>query len=182
MQYLGHGFLHWSALGGHGPIRSVCVLALNLRSCTLGCSFLFISSLALLPSVFFFFLFKKNKIVLSFCLASPFTYNLSQRTLQAVQLSEVGIWLPLRCQNGHICNIHQFFWVEWLKNWSPVPTLPGAGAWRYRASAGTGWPGVSVLWLGEVERLICSYSLSVAARRTVWANPSLRYTSMLLGR
>ena len=26
---------------------------------------------------------------------------------------------------------------------SPVATLPGA--WRYRVSAGTGWPGVSIL-------------------------------------
>ena len=27
-------------------------------------------------------------------------------------------------------------------------TLPGA--WRYRVIAGTGWPGVSILWLGEI--------------------------------
>ena len=56
------------------------------------------------------------------------------------------------------------------------------GAWRYRVSAGTGRPGVSILWLGEVESLICNFSLSVAARKLVWADPSLRYTSMLLGR
>ena len=30
-----------------------------------------------------------------------------------------------------------------LKVGSPVATLPGA--WRYRVSAGTGWPGVSIL-------------------------------------
>ena len=30
-----------------------------------------------------------------------------------------------------------------LKIGTPVATLPGA--WRYRVSAGTGWPGVSVL-------------------------------------
>ena len=63
---------------------------------------------------------------------------------------------------------------------TPVATLPGA--WRYRVSAGTGWPGVSILSLGEVERLICNLYLSVAARKIVWADPSLRYTSMLLGR
>ena len=28
---------------------------------------------------------------------------------------------------------------------TPVATLPGA--WRYRVSAGTGWPGVSILWV-----------------------------------
>ena len=30
-----------------------------------------------------------------------------------------------------------------LKIGTPVSTLPGA--WRYRVSAGTGWPGVSIL-------------------------------------
>ena len=64
-----------------------------------------------------------------------------------------------------------------LKIGTPVATLPGA--W---VSAGTGRPGVSVVWLGEVESLICNFYLSVAARTLVWADPSLRYTSMLLGR
>ena len=36
-----------------------------------------------------------------------------------------------------------------LKIGTPVATLPGA--WRYRVSAGTGWPGVSILWLGEMK-------------------------------
>ena len=27
-----------------------------------------------------------------------------------------------------------------------------SGAWRYRVSAGTGWPGVMLLGLGEMER------------------------------
>ena len=62
---------------------------------------------------------------------------------------------------------------------TPVSTLPGA--WRYRVSAGTGRPGVSILWLGEMESLICSFQLSVAARKIVCADPSLRYTGMLLG-
>ena len=63
---------------------------------------------------------------------------------------------------------------------TPVATLPGA--WRYRVRAGTGRPGVSVLWMGEVESLICNFYLSVAARKIVCADPSLRYTSLLLGR
>ena len=67
-----------------------------------------------------------------------------------------------------------------LKIGTPVATLPGA--WRYRVSTGTGRPGVSILWLGEVERLICNFYLSVSARKIVWAGPSLRYTGMLLGR
>ena len=67
-----------------------------------------------------------------------------------------------------------------LKIGIPVATLPGA--WRYRVSTGTGRPGVSILWLGEVESWICSFWLSVAARKIVWSNPSLRYSSMLLGR
>ena len=67
-----------------------------------------------------------------------------------------------------------------LKIGTPVATLPGA--WRYRVSAGTGRRGVSILWLGEMESLICNFYLSVAARKIVWAGLSLRYTSMLLGR
>ena len=63
---------------------------------------------------------------------------------------------------------------------APVATLPGA--WRYRVSTGTGRPGVSILWLGEMESWICSFYLSVAARKIVCADPSLRYTRMLLGR
>ena len=67
-----------------------------------------------------------------------------------------------------------------FKIYTPVATLPGA--WRHRVSAGTGRPGVSILWLGEVESLIWNFYLSVAACKIVWADPSLRYTSLLLGR
>ena len=67
-----------------------------------------------------------------------------------------------------------------LKIGTPVATLQGA--YCYRISAGTGRPGVSLLWLGEVESLICYFYLSVAARKIVQADPSLRYTRMLLGR
>ena len=52
-----------------------------------------------------------------------------------------------------------------LKIGTPVVTLPGT--WRYRVSTGTGQPGVSILWLGEVKRLICNFYLSVAARKIV---------------
>ena len=37
---------------------------------------------------------------------------------------------------------------------SPVATLPSA--WHRRVSTGTGWPGVGILWLDEVESLICN--------------------------
>ena len=75
-----------------------------------------------------------------------------------------------------------FFRVDsylWLRNWNSSGYLPGA--WHYRVSTGTGQPGVSILWLGEVERWICNLYLSVAARKIVWADLSLRYTSLLLG-
>ena len=67
-----------------------------------------------------------------------------------------------------------------LKIGTSVATMPGA--WHYRVSAGSGRPGVSILWLGEAESLICNFYLSVAARKVIWADPSLRYISMLLGR
>ena len=66
---------------------------------------------------------------------------------------------------------------QWLTNWhtSGYPARP----WHYRVSAWTDRPGVSILWLGEVESLVCNFYLSVAAHKIVWADPSLRYTSML---
>ena len=65
-----------------------------------------------------------------------------------------------------------------LKIGTPVATLPGA--WHYRVSAGIGQPGASILWLDEVESLICNFYLSVAAYKIVRADPSLKYTSMSL--
>ena len=45
-----------------------------------------------------------------------------------------------------------------------MATLPSA--WHYyRVSAGTGWPGVSILWLSEMECLVCNFYLSVATRK-----------------
>ena len=61
---------------------------------------------------------------------------------------------------------------------TPVATLPGT--WRYKISPGTGRPSVSILWLGEVESVISD--LREAAGKIVWTDPSLRYTSMSLGR
>ena len=55
---------------------------------------------------------------------------------------------------------------------TPVAPLPGA--WRCRVSAGTGRPGVSILWLDEVESLICNFYLSVAARTIVWLSEQIR--------
>ena len=52
-----------------------------------------------------------------------------------------------------------------LKFGTPVATLPGA--WRCMVSAGTGWPGVSILRLGEIESLIWYFYLSVAARTII---------------
>ena len=62
------------------------------------------------------------------------------------------VWFPLAVG---------FFWVEsyqWLKKLgTPVATLPGA--WHYRIRAGTGWLGVSILWLGEIAWSATSISV-----------------------
>ena len=47
---------------------------------------------------------------------------------------------------------------------------------------GLSWPGVSILRLREIGSLICNFYIIVAARNIVRADPSLRYTSPLLGR
>ena len=50
-----------------------------------------------------------------------------------------------------------------------MATLPGA--WLYKVSAGTGWAGVSMLWLGEMESWIFNFYLSVAARKIEQIHP-----------
>ena len=40
-----------------------------------------------------------------------------------------------------------------LNSGPPAATLPGAS--HYRVRARTGWPGVRILWLGEIASLIC---------------------------
>ena len=48
-----------------------------------------------------------------------------------------------------------------LETGTPLATLPGT--WQCRTGTRTGWPGVSILWLGEIVRLACDLYLSVAA-------------------
>ena len=96
--------------------------------------------------------------------------------LRPLSLSHAHTTLP----HTHVLHTLGVESYQWLRIGIPVATLPGA--WRYRVSTGTGRPSVSILWLGEVERLICNFYLSVAARKIVCADPSQRYTSLLLGR
>ena len=92
-----------------------------------------------------------------------------------------GHWVQIRGSNPACVGIFQgSSHTSDLKVGTPVATL--SGAWRYRVSAGTDWPGFSTLWLGEMESWICNFYLSVAVRKLACADPSLRYTSMLLGR
>ena len=69
--------------------------------------------------------------------------------------------------------------TSYLKIDSPVAAV--SGVCHCRVSAGTGQLRVSILWLGEVERLVCSFYLSVEACKVVFADPSLEYTSVLVG-
>ena len=84
--------------------------------------------------------------------------------------ADLGFDSRLRCRDfsglSHTCD---------LKIGTPEAALPGT--WHYRVRAETGWPGVRILWLGEQESLICNFCLSVAARKFVGGDPSLRYTS-----
>ena len=86
------------------------------------------------------------------------------------QKRQIWVWFPLFFQAKS---------YQWLKNWHFVATLPGT--WRYRVNTETSWPGVSILWLGEIESLINNFHLWVAAGTLVWADPTLRYTGLLLG-
>ena len=99
---------------------------------------------------------------------------LSVRSYQFVSL--VSCILPPL----HRFRVATFYRQLWIQTCLTVSTLPDA--WHCRVSAETGWPHVSILRLGEVENWICTFCVSVAARKIVWVHLSLRYTSMLLGR
>ena len=60
-----------------------------------------------------------------------------------------------------------------------VAPLPAA--WQYSTSTWTGWPRISVLWLGEMVSVICSLCLGVVACPAVWADLSLRCTLPVAG-
>ena len=105
-----------------------------------------------------------------------YNYRLVGLVVKASALGAEGPGFESRLQRDFSRSSH----TSDLKIGTPVANLPGA--WRYRVSTGTGWPGVSILWLGEMESLICNFYLSVVACQIVWADLSLRYTGMLLGR
>ena len=83
--------------------------------------------------------------------------------------------------NSHCC-CWSFSWWSYtsdLKIGTPVAILPGA--WHCRVRAGMGWPLCQYTVVSELESLICNLYLSLAEGTFVWTDPSLRYTSMLLG-
>ena len=103
-----------------------------------------VMGLALLPSLWFRGLFP-----LEYCLIDPVVKAFASRVEHPRFESRL-------CQDfsgsSHTSD---------LKTGTQVATLPGT--WCYRVSAGTGWPSVCILQLGEMERLICNFYLSVAA-------------------
>ena len=121
-------------------------------------------------------LYNTNTRLLNRCSQWPHNRCLVGQVVKASASKAEGPEFESRLQRDFSGSSH----TSDIKIGIPVATLPGA--WRYRVSAGTGRPGVSILWLGEEESLICNFYLSAAARTIVWADPSLRYTSLLLGR
>ena len=77
--------------------------------------------------------------------------------------ASLALWYGVRLESGR--SRVRIPLASDLKIGTPVATL--RGAWLYRVSTGTGRPGVSILWLGEVERLSCNFCLSVYLRYTV---------------
>ena len=83
--------------------------------------------------------------------------------LSAMHVSNLETWImysqnrvmPLlqSYKQGDTPSLKTFFYLHK----TPVATLPGA--WHYRVSAETGWPSVSILWLGEMESSICNFSV-----------------------
>ena len=67
----------------------------------------------------------------------------------------------------------------WIKNW--YSSGHPARCQALQDCAGTGWPSVNTLWLGETASLTWNFYLSVATHTAAYPEPSLGYTSMLLG-
>ena len=54
-----------------------------------------------------------------------------------------------------------------------IVTAALPASWRYRVSARTGCPGVSIMWVGEVASLICSFCRSVVVHEMTYIDLSL---------
>ena len=85
---------------------------------------------------------------LSNCLSQPVVVEVRSPSRRVTVLSKAGPdktsraegpWFESRLRRDFLGSSH----TSALKIGTPVATLPGA--WRYRVSAGTGWPGVSIL-------------------------------------
>ena len=55
-----------------------------------------------------------------------------------------------------------------------VATLPDD--WSYVIIARTGWPGVGILWLGEIASSIDNLYISISAHAIIWTELPLKYT------
>ena len=118
-----------------------------------------------------------------------FWYSLLRRKLSPIRTAWLAQWLTVKASAsraedpGFESRLRGDFsrssHTSDLKIGIPVATLPGA--WRYRVSARLVGP-VSVYCDSMVESLMRNFYLCVAALKLVWADPSVRYTSMLLGR
>ena len=76
------------------------------------------------------------------------------------------LWCPLSP-----CSFIQNKPYWWLKKRCLRGFLPGA--WHYRLSTGTGWPSITILWLGEMRSLICSFCFREEAWKLVYAGSPL---------
>ena len=172
--------------------------ALNLRSWTLGSSFLSISFFASLPSVPSFA--SLSSVPSLHCLTALLAHSSAFFPKPFSGLLKIRMSLPVQCLNCHSglvvkastsraanlgfdsclqCEDFSELSYQWLRNWYssgyPARCLVLQGQrWDWMAC-------VSIRWLSEIDSLIWNFCLSVAAHKIVWADPSLRCTSMLLG-
>ena len=65
-------------------------------------------------------------------------------------------------RTGPLVAVQHYTWLLWSSSW-------------------TGYPGVSLLLLDQTACWFCNFYLSVAARKTVIADPSPRHTSRVAG-
>ena len=86
---------------------------------------------------------------------------------------QTWVWFPLSPRI--FFQVSSYQWLKLIVQWLPCQA-PGT------IRSALGLVCLVSVHCDRVGQKVCNFYLSVAACTTVWADPSLRYTSMLLGR
>ena len=116
----------------------------------------------------------RSSLLLSYCLLftyslSSFTYHLDGLVVGKVFTSRVGGW-------GSNCSSHANDFEK--EKVLLVATLPDV--WPGGVRTRTCWSGVHIVWLDEMELLVCFFFLTVVACITVWEEKNVSTSRIII--